>query len=67
MESASIMIETSKKISSETFEEITKKLENEEDTTCPLCESGLLKPITGNYKNCYCFVCDVCGQKLNIN
>ena len=46
--------------------ERVRKLRNGETVSCKKCENGVMKPI-GDYKTTPCFVCDKCGNKLNIN
>ena len=43
-----------------------KQLRIGKKVLCEKCKTGVMKPI-GNHKTTNCFVCDKCGQKLNIN
>ena len=43
-----------------------KRLRNGEEVKCKHCENGVLKPI-GDYQTTSCFVCNECGNKININ
>lgn len=43
-----------------------KKMRNGEKVTCKHCGKGIMQPV-GDYKTTYCFVCDNCHAKLNIN
>lgn len=43
-----------------------KRLRNGEKVACRSCETGIMLPI-GNYKTTYCFKCNVCGARINID
>lgn len=43
-----------------------KKLRNGEEVVCKHCGKGVMKPI-GDYKTTHCYVCDNCGNKINLD
>lgn len=44
---------------------IYKKLRNGDPVECPSNDGGFMQPV-GDYKTTFCFICDVCNEKLNI-
>lgn len=50
----------------EQVHEIIKKLREGQEVICPVCGKGHLKT-KGDAKESTCFICDSCGEKLNIN
>ena len=43
-----------------------KRLRNGETVICKQCRKGVMKPV-GDYRTTHCFVCDSCGNRININ
>lgn len=40
-----------------------------EEVVCPTCEIGIMRPVNKNVpiKDNHCFICDNCGEALNID
>lgn len=50
----------------EEFNGRLKKLRDGEKVPCKKCADGIMKPV-GDYKTTHCFVCNKCGNKINLN
>ena len=61
------MKEPNKQVPVDVIVKTISLLENGEKATCPLCEIGALKAVVEGVKNCHCYICDFCNEKLNIN
>ena len=47
--------------------DIVNRLWNGERVNCSTCNTGILEPVGGTYSDTRCFVCNKCGEKLDID
>lgn len=57
----------SKRITGEDMLQMLKRLRAGETVKCILCEKGVMESAIEDFVHSHCFVCNSCGEKLNIN